>query len=108
MRPAEDPEYLQWLRIQRCCMCDAPPPGAAHHSTTGRGMGMKSPDWRAMALCHACHDAFHKAIGPFRWWGKEQRRGWQDAMSRLHRTFYEAERGAVFRSEDGVTMGGSK
>jgi len=87
----EDETYLIWIRVQRCCFCDAGAPSDPHHKTGG-GMGTKSHDNTAIPLCRRCHQAFHDHVKMFRWWDKEQKRNWHEAMIRLHRALYAAVR----------------
>lgn len=81
----EDPRYLDWIRRQSCCNCDADGGVEAHHMT-GAGMGMRANDHEAMPLCTTCHRAFHDpwshrkrkgSAGKFWIMTKEQRRTWQ-------------------------------
>lgn len=57
--PWRSPEYLAYVRSLPCAQCGAPPPSdPSHHGR--RGMGQKSDDARAIALCRADHDHFHQ------------------------------------------------
>lgn len=73
----KDRAYLEWVRRQSCWQCGRTPAGSAHHKT-GAGMGRRASDHDTMPLCHGCHMAFHSASGPFKGWGKGQRRKWQE------------------------------
>lgn len=74
-----NPRYLDWIRSLPCSVCDAKPPGHAHHST-GAGMGQKSPDLEAIPLCFKHHREFHEGKGVFEYWTRHYRRMWQEAQ----------------------------
>jgi hypothetical protein len=57
----EDPEYLRWVRAQRCCMCKQWP-SEPHHRPSGT-MGARSHDHEAIALCALCHREMHDHQG---------------------------------------------
>lgn len=66
------PEYLDWIRDQRCAVCMAEGPCQAHHlkgEFHQSGVGLKAPDYLAMPLCYLCHMEFHAAVD-----------GWRDAQ----------------------------
>ena len=54
-------QYLDWVKQQRCCNCQAPADDP--HHLTGMwnlsGMALTAPDSFAMPLCRLCHDAVH-------------------------------------------------
>jgi hypothetical protein len=93
----EDPDYLRWIKGQRCCApvscsrwpCDA------HHSTVGRGKGQKSHDHESMPLCRLHHMEFHAASGPFHGWIQERRAKWQRFQTALHRECYKGDPGGA-------------
>ena len=63
--------------VGRCYACEERSPCEAHHRT-GAGMGRRSHDSQAFALCTLCHRRFHDGSWEFRSWDKHQRRDWQD------------------------------
>jgi len=72
-RPADDPDYLDRVRAERCCICEAfgevqMTPTAAHRPICGRHSQRKRPDCTAIPLCHDHHQGW-KGIHPRRaWW----------------------------------------
>ena len=72
-----DPEYLTWLRWQRCaCGClRGPPCDAAHlrasslrHNKPITGIGRKPDDKWALPLWHWCHMEQHRHGDEEGWW----------------------------------------
>jgi len=52
----ENPDYLQYIREQPCCFCDAPPPSDPHH-WAGRGpRDEKRNDYETIPVCRTCHE----------------------------------------------------
>lgn len=75
-----DPEYLAFVRRQRCCACGSLPPSHAHHETLGgRGKSQKAPDRRTLPFCFGDHDDFHLVRGRFKGWSREKRKAFQEA-----------------------------
>lgn len=75
-----DPEYLAFVRRQRCCACGSLPPNHAHHETLGgRGKSQKAPDRRTLPFCFGDHDDFHLVRGRFNGWSREKRKAFQSA-----------------------------
>jgi hypothetical protein len=72
-----DPEYLVWLRQQRCaCGCkQGPPCDAAHVRATSfehkkhNAFGQKPDDKWALPLKHMHHMALHAHGDEVGWWG---------------------------------------
>lgn len=87
----EDEEYLQWIRLQPCQVCDRDPPSQAHHHTKRRAKSRRAHDHDAMALCAMCHMHLHGATGRFKDWNHEQRTNLQDELVNRHRTIYNDE-----------------
>lgn len=83
----KDDDYLAWLRRQRCRMCNGPG-GVAHHPRTGAGIGIKSPDQKAISLCSTCHSQLHALCGLFKDFKRAQLRRWEDRHSEEQRTEY--------------------
>jgi len=77
----DDRTYLFWVSMLMCCSPGAPRLCSGevvpHHATHLRGLGYRSDDNCAIALCQSCHRNFHSASGPFRGWTMEKRREWQ-------------------------------
>jgi len=75
-----DPEYLAWLRKQRCaCGClQGPPCDAAHLRVSSlaydkpmTGIGRKPDDMWCLPLKHTHHmDQHHYAGGELAWWSR--------------------------------------
>lgn len=66
--PMRDPEYLEWLRNQRCCKGVTHGQGtmktqAAH--TQNNGMSSKGPDSSCVPLCWACHREYDAGRAAF-------------------------------------------
>lgn len=61
-------KYIDWIRMQNCAVCQAPPLSDPHHIIgDGHGtMGGKSPDVLLIPLCRKHHDQLHK-VGPRAW-----------------------------------------
>lgn len=77
-REGDDPAHLAWVRTLPCVVslgCGGVV--QAHHSTAGRGLSQKAPDWESMPLCAKHHREFHDARGYFGGWDKRWRRDWQ-------------------------------
>ena len=92
-RPTREPEYRDWLRRQRCCACDAPPPcDPSHHGE--HGVGTKPPDWKAIPLCVECHrNRWHRSGAiPGVPTAQSERRAWCMRQARAHRKRYHAWR----------------
>ena len=53
-----DPSYYSWMKGQRCCACQAPPPSDPHHTESGKMGGKKSDLW-LVPLCRHCHSILH-------------------------------------------------
>lgn len=79
LKRQRDPEYLAWLRMQRCaCGClQAPPCDAAHlrassaeHDKINAGIGNKPDDKWALPLKHSHHMAMHDYGDERGWWEK--------------------------------------
>lgn len=68
MRPLRSPQYLAWIRTQRCVVCGAQRGIEASH-TGPHGLGQKSADTTAIPLCSKHHrtgnDSYHR-LGPRR------------------------------------------
>ena len=76
----EDPEFIAWLRSQKCCAPDSPGgcqgPTEPHHASQ-HGMGQRAHDHMAIPLCHHHHiEQWHRGSGVFKTWTKEQKRSW--------------------------------
>jgi hypothetical protein len=100
----EDPDYLNWIRRQPCCVCECTTERReAHHSTfgptsayeempsallRGRGKGQRAHDSWSMPLCAKHHRQLHQLCGHFAGWHKEQLRDWQTAQVHEHRKRY--------------------
>jgi hypothetical protein len=93
-----DPEYLAWLRTQRCaCGClNGPPCDAAHIRATSftyeklnPGIGQKPDDKWALPLWHACHMDQHAHGNEIDWW---QFRGIRDPFALAIRHYREFRR----------------
>lgn len=91
-----DPEYLAWVRMQRCAVSAFPFPGAtpcrggieAHHPT-GAGLALKAPDREAFALCHVHHvEELHGHSGAFKAWPKSRLKAWQLEISERYQAFH--------------------
>jgi len=54
-------------------------------------MGLKTSDHHTLALCLACHDAFHKVNGAFSGWPKARLREWQLDMVARYRPAPETD-----------------
>ena len=65
-KPIKDPEYLKWVRSERCLFCGEYVAGNAHHVRFGHsaGIGTKPDDYRTIPLCSSCHDDAHNARVP--------------------------------------------
>lgn len=52
-----DEGYLEYIRTRPCIICGIQHRSEAHHIRDVRtaGMGIKSPDWYSIPLCHKCH-----------------------------------------------------
>ncbi len=60
--PLRSSEYLAYVRLQRCARClRSNVPRQAHHMPGPRGVGTKTDDLRAVALCAECHEGVHRA-----------------------------------------------
>lgn len=57
----ESRKYLDWVKAQPCCICDAPADDPHHIKGIGHmsGAGLKAPDWATMPLCRNHHNAMH-------------------------------------------------
>jgi len=60
----ENGRYLSWVSSLPCCCCGRPGGDAHHPYRTGgyKGAGTKVPDWWAIPLSRACHDALHRDV----------------------------------------------
>lgn len=81
-KPGQDKAYLARVRLMPCvgarlssCEGHGVDP---HHAGRRPGIAMKAPDASAIPMCRHHHDRFHDAQYPFKDWGKERRRDWQD------------------------------
>src|SRR4029077_5920194 len=72
-----NPQYLVWLRKQRCCCgCFQGPPCDAAHIRAGSakyekrhvGIGEKPDDMWAVPLKHSCHMLQHDYGSEVEWW----------------------------------------
>lgn len=76
----EDPEYAAAVRRMSCVL--APDKdrcfGAveAHHAGQRHGMGTKADDDTCVPLCRQHHADWHRAVGYFKDWRRDQRREW--------------------------------
>ncbi|WP_262927376.1 DUF968 domain-containing protein [Phytohalomonas tamaricis] len=54
-------QYLNWVKQQPCCCCEAPADDPHHIKGIGHlsGAGLTAPDSFAIGLCRPCHDALH-------------------------------------------------
>ena len=68
-----DPEYLEYIRQQACCICGNDVSVEAHHPRTGTvngenpGMGQKISDKWALPLCGKHHRAVHSQSEQYFW-----------------------------------------
>jgi hypothetical protein len=94
-----DPDYLAWLRTQRCaCGClRGPPCDAAHIRATSfiyekhnAGIGAKPDDKWALPLLHECHMQQHAHGNELDWW---QFRGVRDPFALAIRHYRQFKRG---------------
>lgn len=69
-KPLRSKAYLAFVRMRPCCVCEATAPNEAHHFGP-RGMGEKTDDYRAIALCPHHHREFHDH-GVCRGWSRER------------------------------------
>lgn len=55
--PERDADYLNYVRTLPCIICGKQHRSEPHHirDTRTAGMGIKSPDWYAIPVCHNCH-----------------------------------------------------
>ncbi len=84
-RAGSDPAHLAVIRALPCAICGSRLRVAAHHSTVGRGLSRKTSDHETMPLCDRDHKAFHRAVGFFAGWSREQRRDWQRSQVEFYR-----------------------
>jgi len=63
--PIVPDEYLEWVRKQRCCVCNAKK-SDPHHFPRTRGAGGESVKNHAIPLCLKCHGEFHS--NPLEFW----------------------------------------
>ena len=61
-RKGDDPEYREWLRQQRCVVCQDTNPEVAH--VGARGVSQKCPDRQAVPLCPKHHRHVTAGGGP--------------------------------------------
>jgi len=52
--PSRSESYLEFVRRQPCCNCQAPPRSDPDH-VGPRGVGQKTDDFRCIPLCRRCH-----------------------------------------------------
>lgn len=64
-KPGRSEAYLDYIRSQRCYICQRSP-SEPHHVETG-GMGMKGSDFSALPLCREHHREIHD-MGKARFW----------------------------------------
>lgn len=55
--PARSPAYMEHIRRQHCCNCDAPPRSDPHHEGK-KGVAQKCSDFLTTPLCRRCHDTY--------------------------------------------------
>lgn len=87
----EKPAYTAWIRSQPCAAsllseCDG---GVCAHHTGRKGLSQRAHDDTCIPLCHQHHMEWHAAGGPFKGWGKAQRREWSEIGVGLIRALYE-------------------
>lgn len=94
-----DEAYLQFIRELPCCACGAFPPNHPHHEIlNGRGKSQKAPDRRSMPMCFDDHHDFHRGLGRFAGWTREQKRVFQtDEIARLQSIHDERQRLGVWQ-----------
>lgn len=57
----EDRAYLDWVKTQPCCVCQAPADDPHHIVGHGcEGQGTKTPDYWTIPLCRSHHDILHR------------------------------------------------
>lgn len=98
---ADDPRYINWVRVQDCAACGGPGPCEAHHALSGltyspdepipakaipnarKGKSQKSHDHYAFALHLRCHAQLHRGTGPWSDKTPEERDAWErDCVAR--------------------------
>jgi hypothetical protein len=55
IKPLRDPEYLAYIRKQRCVVCGHHVSEACHQNLLGGGKGTKVGDDKALPNCVQCH-----------------------------------------------------
>ncbi len=56
-KPGRSKRYLEYIRSEPCCACQATP--AEPHHTAKAGVGMKSSDFSTIPLCRKHHSELH-------------------------------------------------
>jgi hypothetical protein len=65
----ECPEYLEWIRTQKCVRGHWGPCVPHHQQAKGQGgKGVKCSDFRAVPMCFDCHALYHQH-GRSTFWG---------------------------------------
>ena len=84
----EDPDYLAWVRRQRCAVPGCESSSEAHHPRHDVGLGLRAHDHRAIPLCHQHHAELHGLCGYFKGWSREQVRAFCERESAATRARY--------------------
>lgn len=63
-----DEDYLAWIRLQPCILCESTP-SEAHHEPLGgdKGTSIKPPDYQALPLCSR-HNREREAVPKSEFW----------------------------------------
>lgn len=86
----EDPDYLEWIRRQPCCVPGCGKAAEAHHPRHAVGLAQRAHDHRAIPLCPEHHGAgIHRLTsGFFKGWSREQVRAFCDREGARFRERY--------------------
>ena len=59
-------DWLLYIKMQPCLICNQDGPSEAHHLREHVGMGRKASDHATIPLCQPCHRDYHAGTRAFR------------------------------------------